>query len=342
MLQGHGDDGYKYKQDIKANFSTNVWYGGYSEALKNHLIESWNAIDSYPEASAESFIDVLAKDLKVETNMLMAVNGATEAFYLLAQCFNNKRSTIVIPTFSEYEDACKINNHKLNFINWNELSSSSRFNTDLIWICNPNNPTGDILLQNDLEHLLQNHPNSVFILDEAYIDFTDSISSSIDMIKKYQNLIIVKSLTKNFAIPGLRLGYLISNQALVQKIEFYKAPWTVNSLAIEAGKYLIQHKSEVLPPVKHYKSSTEKFIENLSHISGIRIHPTKTSYFLIELEKGDSTELKNYLISEFGILIRDAKNFRGLNSSYIRVATLSEEKNQLLIDALQKWSKLHL
>ncbi|WP_321281841.1 aminotransferase class I/II-fold pyridoxal phosphate-dependent enzyme [Marinifilum fragile] len=341
MLQGHGDDGYKYKQEIKANFSTNIWYGGYSEELKQHLINNWNTIDSYPEASAESFINVLAKDLKVESDMLLAVNGATEAFYLIAQCFNNSSSTVIIPTFSEYEDACKINNHKLNFINWKDLSSSSSFNTDLIWICNPNNPTGDILLKKDLDILLKNHPNSVFVLDEAYIDFTDAISSSIDLIKKYQNLIIVKSLTKNFSIPGLRLGYLIANKVLVQKIEFYKAPWTVNSLAIEAGKYLIQHKSDVLPPVKHYKSSTEKFTKKLAEISGIKIHPTKTSYFLIELEKGDSTELKNYLVSEFGILIRDAKNFRGLNSSYIRVATLNEEKNQLLIDALQKWSKLN-
>ncbi len=99
--------------------------------------------------------------------MLLAVNGATEAFYLIAQCFNNSSSTVIIPTFSEYEDACKINNHKLNFINWKDLSSSSSFNTDLIWICNPNNPTGDILLKKDLDILLKNHPNSVFVLDEA-------------------------------------------------------------------------------------------------------------------------------------------------------------------------------
>jgi threonine-phosphate decarboxylase len=340
MLQGHGDDGYKYKQEIKANFSTNVWYGGYSEELKNYLISNWNTIDSYPEASAESFISVLAKDLCVDANMLLAVNGATEAFYLIAQCFNNSSSTIVIPTFSEYEDACRINKHKLHFINWKDLSSFTSFDSELVWICNPNNPTGDVLLQNELEILLRNHSDSIFIIDEAYIDFTDSISSSIDLIKNHQNLIIVKSLTKNFAIPGLRLGYLIANKILVQKIEFYKAPWTVNSLAIEAGKYLIQHKNDILPPVKYYKSSTEKFIKNLNQISGLKIHATKTSYFLIELEKGNSTELKNYLISEFGLLIRDAKNFRGLNSSYIRVATLSEEKNQLLIDALQKWSKL--
>lgn len=341
MLQGHGDDGYKYKQEIKANFSTNIWFGGYSNELKEYLINKWNTINSYPEASAESFVKALSMDLQVDTNMLMAVNGATEAFYLIAQSYHGKSSSIVIPTFSEYEDACKINDHSLSFIDWKNLSSTTTFTTDLVWICNPNNPTGEILLKDDICKLLENNPNCDFVIDEAYIDFTDAISSSIDLIKEYKNLIIVKSLTKNFAIPGLRLGYLISNKDIVQNIEFYKAPWTVNSLAIEAGKYLLKHKSQILPPVNNYKSSVEKFHRKLNEIPSIIIHPTKTSYFLVELEKSNSKELKNYLISNFGILIRDASNFRGLNSSYIRVACLEDEKNQLLIDALHIWSKSH-
>ncbi|MPQ47065.1 aminotransferase class I/II-fold pyridoxal phosphate-dependent enzyme [Marinifilum sp. N1E240] len=341
MLHGHGDDGYKYKQAIVANFSTNVWYGGQSEDLKNHLISNWDIIDSYPEASAESLIDLIAKDLKVDQEMLIATNGATEAFYLIAQCFKNQSSTIVIPTFSEYEDACRVNNHELFFTNWSDLTATTKFHTRLVWICNPNNPTGSILDPISLESLLDLNQNSTFIVDEAYIDFTDQITSSIDLIKKHKNLIIVKSLTKNFAIPGLRLGYLVSNKEMVQDIEFYKPPWTVNSLAIEAGKYLIEHKSKILPPVNYYKSASKKLQENLNKITGLKIHASKTSYFLIELEEISSFELKNYLISEFGILVRDASNFRGLNSSYIRIATLNEEKNQLLIDALKTWSNLN-
>nr|WP_320119686.1 histidinol-phosphate transaminase [uncultured Marinifilum sp.] len=341
MLHGHGDDGYKFTHDIVANFSTNVWYGGYSQNLKNHLIVNWNKIDSYPESSAESLVTMIADDLSVDKNMIIATNGATESFYLIAQCFKNQSSTIIIPTFSEYEDACNVNNHKLFFMNWSELNSNSNFKSKLVWICNPNNPTGFILKKNDLKSLLIRNKNVKFIIDEAYIDFTDYIDSSIDLIYDHENLIIVKSLTKNFAIPGLRLGYLLANKQLVQDIEFYKPPWTVNSLAIEAGKYLIEHKSEILPPVNYYKSASKKFQENLNNISGLKIHASKTSYFLIELEKSTSLELKNYLISNFGILVRDASNFRGLNSSFIRVATLSEEKNQLLIEALQKWSKLN-
>ena len=134
---------------------------------------------------------------------------------------------------------------------------------------------------------------------------------------------------------------MISNKAMVQNIRFFKPPWTVNSIAIEVGKYILQRKQSFLPPVKQYKSDLKEFAEKLAQISGLKIWPSKTSYFLIELEKSSALELKNYLISEFGLLIRDASNFRGLNEKFIRVATLTKEKNQLLIDALTQWSKLN-
>ncbi|PKQ60590.1 hypothetical protein BZG02_18540 [Labilibaculum filiforme] len=342
MLHGHGDDGYQYKQPIVANFSSNVWFGGKLEHLKQHLFSNWEKIHSYPEAAAESLVDALASELDVNKHQIIATNGATEAFYLIAQCFSGLKSTIIIPTFSEYEDACKVNKHKLYFINWTELNSTTLFEEGLVWICNPNNPSGNILGLNDLENLLNCNSKSIFVIDEAYIDFTDEIGSSIDLVDKYQNLILVKSLTKNFAIPGLRLGYLISNKTLVQNIQFYKAPWTVNSLAIEAGKFLLANKIDFVPPVNYYKSEAKKFKENLKKISGLRIHPSKTSFFLVELEKSSALELKKFLISNFGILIRDASNFRGLTSSYFRIATQTKEKNQLLIDALTEWSKLNL
>ncbi|RUT79783.1 pyridoxal phosphate-dependent aminotransferase [Ancylomarina longa] len=341
MIHGHGDDAYLFTSAIKANFSTNIWYGAPLVGLKQHLFNSWDLIKSYPEASAESLRLELSIDLEVDVEQLIITNGATEAFYLIAQSFKGSKSCIVIPTFSEYEDACKLNEHEISFINWNELEEIKKFPDDLLWICNPNNPTGCILHKTALVNLLKINSDTTFILDEAYIDFTDDISSSIDLINDYKNLIIVKSLTKNFSIPGLRLGYLITNKTLVQKIEFYKAPWTVNSFAIEAGKYLLHHKNELLPSIKDYKSEKKKFTEKLSRISGLKIHNSKTPYFLVELEKSSAFELKKFLISEFGILIRDASNFRGLNSSFIRIATQSAKKNDLLIKALHKWSKLN-
>lgn len=342
MLQGHGDDGYQYDRPILANFSSNVWFGGKSLELKEYLFNNWDKIHSYPEVNAESLAKVLAIDLKVNPNQILVTNGATEAFYLIAQCFQKSKTTVIIPTFSEYEDACRLNNHQLNFVNWKELTYNTRFPEGLVWICNPNNPDGNVLSKKDLTSLLKLNPKTVFVVDEAYIDFTDEISSAINLVNIFKNLILVKSLTKNFSIPGLRLGYLISNKDMVQNIQFYKAPWTVNSLAIEAGKFLLEHKMDFLPSIRYYNSDKYEFTENLSKIPGLKIHASKTSYFLIELEKNNSSNLKKYLISEFGILIRDASNFRGLNSSFIRVSTQTKEKNQLLIDALTQWSKLNL
>ncbi len=342
MLHGHGDDAYLYTQAIKANFSTNIWYGGQSEDLKAFIQDNWDKIHAYPEVAAESLCELIAQDLAIASDQVLACNGATEAFYLIAQAYHSKTSTIIIPTFAEYEDACKVNKHQLNYLNWSDLKATTLFKEGLVWLCNPNNPDGRVVEKTFLETLLKNNPNCTFVVDEAYIDFTDAISSAIDLLDNSPNLILVKSLTKNFSIPGLRLGYLIANKAMVQNIQFFKPPWTVNSIAIEAGKYILQRKHQFLPPVKQYKSDQKEFAEKLARIHGLKIWPSKTSYFLIELEKSSASELKNYLISNFGLLIRDASNFRGLNEKFIRVATLSKEKNQLLIDALTQWSKLNL
>ena len=339
MLHGHGDDAYLYTHPIKANFSTNIWYGGRSEDLKAYIQDNWDTIHAYPEAAAESLCDLIAQDQAVKTNQVIACNGATEAFYLIAQAYHSKVSTIIIPTFAEYEDACLVNKHQLKYLNWSDLKSFTLFPEGLVWLCNPNNPDGRVVEKTFLESLLKNNPKCTFVVDEAYIDFTDAISSAIDLVDEHSNLILVKSLTKNFSIPGLRLGYLISNRAMVQNIQFFKPPWTVNSIAIEAGKYILQRKQSFLPPVKQYKSDKKNFAEKLAQIPGLKIWPSKTSYFLIELEKSSASELKKQLISKFGLLIRDASNFRGLNERFIRVATLSEDKNQLLIDALTQWSK---
>ncbi|MRT92734.1 histidinol-phosphate transaminase [Ancylomarina sp. 16SWW S1-10-2] len=341
MLHGHGDDAYLYKHAIKANFSTNIWYGGKSENLNTFIKDNLDKIYAYPEAAAESLNDLIALDQNVSSDQVLTCNGATEAFYLIAQAYHSKTSIIITPTFAEYEDACMVNKHQLNFINWSNLQSTTLFAEGLVWLCNPNNPDGRVVEKTFLETLLKNNPKSTFVIDEAYIDFTDAISSAIDLIDKYPNLILVKSLTKNFSIPGLRLGYLISNKVMVQNIRFFKPPWTVNSIAIEVGKYILQRKQSFLPPVKQYKSDRKEFAEKLAQIPALKIWPSETSYFLIELEKSSASELKNYLISEFGLLIRDASNFRGLNEKFIRVATLTKEKNQLLIDALTQWSKLN-
>ena len=209
MINGHGDDLHQH-EEIKHNFSSNVYYKGCSPLLMDVLKDAVTHIQNYPSPLAYELNVLAAKHFQLDEKNFLFANGATEAFYLIAQKFAGKSATIVAPTFSEYEDACRIYGITTQFIQRSAIETTD-FNTDLVFICNPNNPNGAILSLATLEQLFIRFPKAHFIIDEAYNEFTSAVKSALPLIQMYNNLSIVRSLTKTFAIPGLRLGYLVSN-----------------------------------------------------------------------------------------------------------------------------------
>ncbi|MBF6653563.1 aminotransferase class I/II [Flavobacterium columnare] len=340
MILGHGDDGYLYNGSIKANFSSNVFYEGFPKGLKEHLSQYWDKIAHYPEANAESLQKELASWHQLKPNQILVTNGATEAFYLIAHFLQKKSATIIIPSFAEYNDACQVHDISLNFIKWSDLNKASLFSTEAVFLGNPNNPTGLVFHKKDLHFLLKNNPNTLFIIDEAYVDFTLVDISMVNEINNFSNLFIVKSLTKTYSIPGLRLGYIISQKQNIQAIETVKMPWSVNTMAIEAGKYIVKNAANIVLPIQKILADTTQFINALQEIQNIEAYPTNTNFFLCKTNKKTAPELKEYLLKEHQLLIRDASNFRGLSSKYFRVATQKPLENELLIDAIQQWTIL--
>lgn len=335
MLQGHGDDSYRYSKKIIADFSTNVWYGGEPAGLKEYIFEQWSTINRYPEVMAESLTETVAAHHHLNSDQILINSGTTESIYLIAQAFSGKKTTIVTPAFAEYEDACKLYQHNLTFLSWSEIEEFPALSTDLIFICNPNNPTGETFFQ--LENWIQQNPETLFVVDEAFIDFTVQINSSIPLINQYPNLLIMHSLTKAYAIPGLRLGYVVASEDLITKLKSIKQPWTVNSMALQAGKFIFENYRQIQIPLKSLLAEKERFTEKLSQNPILKINESATHFFLIETLKNDAAELKQFLIEKHGLLIRDASNFRDLTKQHFRIATLSPEKNNLLIDALEEW-----
>src|ERR1700754_2508287 len=189
MLYGHGDDGYQFKTDIIADFSTNVWYGGEPNGLKEHIFNNWNAINKYPEVLAESLINKISEHHHLQPANILVNNGSTESIYLITQAFRKRKTSIVIPAFAEYEDAANMYEHEVSFINWDTLDPSAKVESDLVFLCNPNNPTGEVFLH--LEDLIKNNPQTIFVIDEAFIEFTLSIGSSAVLVNEYANLIIL-------------------------------------------------------------------------------------------------------------------------------------------------------
>ena len=148
-------------------------------------------------------------------------------------------------------------------------------------------------------------------------------------------------MTKCYAIPGLRLGYMLGNPAIVEFVACFGQPWSVNALAIEAGKFLLRHGGEGLPDASLLRIRQQEFAAQMARIPGFRPLPSGTSFFLVETDY-NSSALKKYLLEEHGLLIRDASNFRGLDTHYFRVNTLTEAKNRLLLEALESVDKVKL
>jgi len=337
MFQGHGDDGYLHRQTLVADFSTNVWHGGAPEGLKEHLFAQWENVQRYPEVLAESLTEKIAISYGFKAENILVTNGSTESIYLVAQAYQNKKTTITIPAFAEYEDACKMFGHQISFLDWSELETGLKPDTELLFICNPNNPTGGIFT--DLESLIQKHPNVLFVVDEAFIEFTLSLTSVITLIEKYDNLVVLRSMTKAYAIPGLRLGYIAANTALIERLKSFKLPWAVNTMAIAAGHFIFDHYKTIQIRLQQLLADKADFAKNLAKIH-LTVYPSHTHFFLVSINLQTAAVLKQFLLKEFNILIRNADNFRGLTDKHIRIATLSKNKNQLLINALAEWKHI--
>lgn len=152
MIYGHGDEIYAPTTGGLINFSSTVWTGGDIQHLKEHLIENLNAIHHYPEPDAGTLRRMLAKRTEVEYDSILVTNGPTAAFYQIAQAFRGSRSLIFTPSFSEYEDACRISEHEISFFPTDEdLGEKDFSNIDFCWLCNPNNPDGKFFQRAEIQ-----------------------------------------------------------------------------------------------------------------------------------------------------------------------------------------------
>lgn len=333
MINGHGDDIYRYKDKILINFSSNIYVKQDMSALHEFLCLELRKVHSYPEPDAFSLNTLLAEKHHIKVENIQVTNGATEAIYLLAQTYQNSCSAIVIPTFSEYEDACCINRHQLRY--YKDLNQIED-NIDIVWLCNPNNPDGRIYDADCLIQVIENHPNILFVIDQSYASFSNLRVLNIQETIAYRNVVLLHSMTKQYAIPGLRLGYITAHSSVIEKVNTYRMPWSVNALAIEGGKYLISNESELIN-IEEYLSESKRLQCELANIQSLEVMPSPMHYFLCRLKDKKASDLKQWLIEKYGILIRDASNFRGLNEHYFRIATQSSDGNEQLIKALREW-----
>lgn len=333
MIKGHGDDGYEYGPMI-ANFSSNVYMQADHRGLDAYLGGRMDCLRTYPEPEPYSLEREWASHYQVPPDCVCVTNGATEAIYLIAQAFRESTSAILIPTFSEYADACRLHAHRLQTIfSLRYLPADSR----LVWICNPNNPTGEVRDVARLRRLIGQHPERLFIIDQSYEDFTLKELLGVGEAVAAPNVLLLHSLAKRFAIPGLRLGCITACPPLIASIRRFRMPWSVNALAIEAGHYLLRHESRSPFHLQALLQERERVGQALQATGGVEVWPSDTHFMLVRLRIGKASALKEYLAREKRLLIRDASNIEGLDDTFFRIAVQSRRENDELIKGVDEW-----
>ena len=334
MIEGHGDDLYKYGKKIVSNFSSNVYNRIDHSGLYQRLNERLSTICSYPEPMPYSLESEIARRYSLTPRQVCVTNGATEAIYLIAQVFQGRISAVLGPTFSEYADACRVHRHKVKpFYSLDALPEDA----ELVWICNPNNPTGEVRNKEDLKALVDAHPDKLFIFDQSYEYFTLKSLLGIKEAASFPNVILLHSMTKQYAIPGLRVGYFTASEGLTDDVRCRRMPWSVNSLSIEAAKYLLEEGDGISADIPQLLAERERLTNLLLATGMLEIWPTDTHYMLIKLRMGKAAALKDFLAVNHGILIRDASNFEGLDERFFRIATQTPEENDKLVKAISEW-----
>lgn len=335
MIFGHGNDSYLYGDRIKMDFSSNLPGFANLGGLEAHLATRLSTIKSYPEPEARELEELLAEELGIQPNSIMVTAGAIEAIYLIAQLYRGWASVIPQPTFSEYEDACKIHGHLVSYYDNDDMEVLP--DKRIYWLCNPNNPTGNVMLKTLMSHVIREQRNYIFVVDQSYEDYTLKSMLQPREMQDCYNLILIHSMTKKYCIPGLRLGYITASPIIIDRLRQIRQPWTVNAIAIEAGKYLLENDPKMIPDLPAYLAEAQRLRKNLSAIHGLLVMDTAAHFMLVNIDRSNTYDLKQWLIDHYGILVRDASNFRGLDNHCFRVTARSPEENDLLVEALREY-----
>lgn len=320
MLIGHGDDAYQYTH-IESDFSSNICAGRSHQLLMGYLALHSELLGHYPEPEAWSLEQLIAEREGISPDNVIVTSGATEAIYLIAQTFPFQ-ADIPRPTFSEYEDACSI---------FPRTDAKHR----MLWLCNPNNPTGDVYDQLVIDQKVAQY--DLVVLDQSYEHYTDRFVMNPHWAARIPNLIQIHSFTKTYGVPGLRLGYITASETLTALLRQYLRPWSVSALAIEAGKFLMGDDRLRCEPDLN---EAQRLREELSQIDGILTQATYTNFMLCQFESSlRAADLKDYLAREHHMLIRDASNFRGLTPRHFRIAAQTPAENDALVAAIKTFVK---
>ncbi|MGA2681187.1 MAG: histidinol-phosphate transaminase [Candidatus Bathyarchaeia archaeon] len=318
------------------------------EAVKQYA----KLIKFYPDPNPLEFKKEIAKYIGhgVEEENIILGNGSIELIYAITEILpRGFKALIPVPSFSEYEKAAlRVGGEAMflqlpeNFALENEkIKKAITPETKILCICNPHSPSGTLYSKESVLDLVDfcRKKDVIFSIDENYIEFaeTGQETTLAGMVKEYENLFVIRSVTKFYGMAGIRLGYGVAAPNVVEKLENVRVPWSINSLASCATLAAFADKEFIENTKITIAKEREMLAKSLSGIEGLHVYPSVTNFLLVRIQnrKITSTKLKEELAKE-RMLIRDCCTFVGMDDSYFRITVRSKQDNQKLVQTIKQ------
>ncbi|WP_071396457.1 threonine-phosphate decarboxylase CobD [Bacillus tuaregi] len=335
--------------DHTLDFSANINPLGPPAVLKERWSELLHGIGTYPDPHTASLKQKIAQQEGIEESQILIGNGGAEIISLMGRVIAGRRVLIVEPAFSEYEKACKVNHCEVSYYQlsdgWDihlEDLVEKISQAEAVFLCNPSNPTGRYYRTEILLPILEacKRKDCLLIVDEAFYDFVADYESLVPYIKDFPNLILMRSLTKIFAIPGLRLGYLMADEKIIETMSNWQPHWSVNSVAIQAGVWCLEDDKHIMDTIAYIQAERETLFhfykENHFEVSDTAIN----FYLLRDGQLNNQYPLFEFLLNQ-GIVPRHTFNFPGLDGRWLRFAIRTTTENKMLMEAMKSWRSLN-
>ncbi len=358
MLFGHGGDVYTLSMELDIepvqvlDFSSNCSPLPYPEGFSDYLSRNIHQLHLLPEVDSYSVRKELSDRYGLPADSFLLGSGTTQWIFSLPRILKAKRAFIPLPTYSDYQDACRaagLDVRNLGPYPDGSEESAERFSADLLslkerdlensllFVCNPNNPTGLFIPPGQLMELVRRYSGATWIIDEAYAPFvsTDSRSSLITE-RLPSNVLILRSFSKIYGIPGLRIGCLVTTGSTMHQLRSNERPWAVNRMAQLAACFLLRMPDYEKEVRRCCHDEKQRIISGLSNIESLEYLDGKTHFAIFRVERPLTARFLFEGLRQKGMLIRDCANFPGLSGDHIRISPRMADDNLELIVAVRE------
>jgi len=336
-------DKYGLKPAAILDFSVNINPLGPSSKAIKAIESSLDNIAAYPDDYLK-LKESLAAYIGVDKANIVAGNGSIELIYLLISVYRPRKVFIFTPTFTEYERAARIGGAEVinvyltdDYQHLKALDGLDLNEADMVFICNPNNPSGALFTAGEIGEIATLAPRALIVVDEAFMDFVERQEeySLSQKAVSAQNIIVLRSMGKFFALAGLRLGYLIINRAAAEYLSLRQPPWNINNLAVTAAITALGDKEYISRTRRGNRRLRKDYYQRLALISGLSVFPSNANFLLAKISRARiSADMLQDKLAFHNIMIRTATDFKGLDESYFRLAVRGEVDNRFLVDKL--------